>query len=81
MTKTQVKSRLKKLLDKLGDIKSELSDLKDEVEETRDNIEPYEGCNDLTPEQEERQEWFSDMYDYLDSAVDELETIEGELEV
>lgn len=81
MTKTQVKSRIKKLLDKLGDIKAEMYDLRDEVEETRDNIEPYEGYNDLTSEQEERQEWFSDMYDYLDSAVDELETIEGELEV
>ena len=54
MTKTQLRSRLRKLLDKLGDVRAELYDLRDEVEETKDNIEPYEGYDDLTPEQEEQ---------------------------
>ena len=40
MTKTQIRSKLRKLLDQLGDIKSELYDLQSEVEETRDGIEP-----------------------------------------
>lgn len=58
MTKTQVKSKLRKLLEQLGDIRAELEDLQYEVEETKDSIEPYEGCNELSAEQEERQEWF-----------------------
>lgn len=80
MTKTQVKARVKKLLEQLGDIRAELSDLRDEVEETRDDIEPYEGFNDLTPEQEERQEWFDSTYYSLDEAVDSLESAESSME-
>ena len=74
MTKTQLRSRLRKLLDQLEDIKSELSDIRDEVEETKDNIEPYEGYNDLAPEQEERQEYFEEAYYALDNAIDALES-------
>lgn len=72
MTKTQLRSRLRKLLDKLGDIRAELYDLRDEVEETKDNIEPYEGYDDLTPEQEERQEYFEEAYNALDEVLDSL---------
>ncbi len=83
MTKTQLRSKLRKLLDTLGDIKAELYDLRDEVEETRDSIEPYEGYNDLTPEQEERQEWLEECQYAIEnlveclqsSEIDELESI------
>ncbi len=80
MTKTQVKARLKKLLEQLGDIRAELSDLQCEVEDTRDNIEPYEGADDLTPEQEERQEWMDNAAYALDEATTSLEEIEYNLE-
>ena len=80
MTKTQIRAKLKKLLDQLGDIKAELYDLQSEVQDTRDNIEPYEGCYDLTPEQEERQEWLDDLDSSLDTVISNLEDCEYELE-
>lgn len=80
MTKTQVKSRIKKLLDQLGDIRAELSDLKDEVEETLESIEPYEGYNDLTEEQEDRKDWLDQIAYSLGDLVDNIESGEWELE-
>lgn len=78
MTKTQLRSRLRKLLDQLGDIRAELYDLRDEVEETKDSIEPYGGNNDLTSEQEERQEYFEEAYYALDNACETLDSSEIE---
>jgi len=72
MTKTQIRSRIRKLLDQLGDIRAELEDIRDEVEETRDSIEPYDGAYELTSEQEERQEWLDELYYVLDNAVETL---------
>ena len=80
MTKTQVKAKLRKLLEQLGDIRAELCDLQYEVEDTRDNIEPYEGAYDLTPEQEERQEWFDTIASNIETAVSDLEDAECTLE-
>ena len=80
MTKTQIRAKLKKLLEQLGDIKAELYDLQYEVEDTRDNIEPYEGADDLTPEQEERQEWLDDLDSSHDTVISNLEDAECELE-
>ena len=80
MTKTQIRARLRKLLEQLGDIRAELDDLRCEVEDTKENIEPYEGFNDLTPEQEERQEWLEDLGYVLDEVVENLESAECDLE-
>ena len=80
MTRTQVKSRIKKLLEQLDEIQVELEDLQSEVEETKDEIEPYEGYNDLTPEQEERQEWLEEVYDALQTAIDNVQDAYYELE-
>ncbi len=76
MTKTQVKSRIRKLLDQIGDIRAELEDLQYEVEDTKDSIEPYEGCNELSAEQEERQEWFEEMAYAIENAVEVLQSSE-----
>lgn len=76
MTKTQVKSKLRKLLEQLGDIRAELEDLQYEVEDTKDSIEPYEGCNELSAEQEERQEWFEEAYYAIENAVECLQSSE-----
>lgn len=85
MTKTQAKSRLKKLYESgvLGKLYGavceavdEIADLKNEVEETRDSIEAYEGKDDLTEQQQERYDWFddlcSDLFDDLCSNLEEL---------
>lgn len=80
MTKSQARARLKKLMEQLGDIRAELDDLKCEVEETSENIEPYEGSYDLTPEQEERQEWFEELGSTLSDLVDSIESAECELD-
>lgn len=70
MTKTQAKSQLKKILDTLATLTSDLENLQCDVEETIDCIEPYEGCNELTAEQEERQEWFEELQSMLEEITD-----------
>ena len=87
ITKTQIRKRTKELYDRiqklidgeLSDIKCELESLKDEVEEESSNIEPYEGFNDLTPEQEERQEWLESATSSLDDAFNCLDETEDNL--
>ena len=73
MTKTQAKSQLQKLIDRLEDIRTELEMLGDDIQDTADNIEPYGDAYDLTPLQEERQEW---MQDTADSIIDEVSNLE-----
>ncbi len=79
ITKTQIIKRAGEISQKISDgkydeAKDELETLKDEVREEADNIEPYDGKNDLTPAQEERQEWLNETADTLDSVYDELES-------
>lgn len=80
MTKTQAIKAAEKLAEKLADLISELEDLQNEVQEQADSIEPYEGKDDLTSQQEERQEWFSDSADTLQNALDQAQEAQSELE-
>ena len=80
MTKTQIRAKLRRLAEQLGDanallydLASEINDLQNEVEETRDEIEPYENHDDLTEQQEER-------YEYLDELASDLEEMASDLE-
>ena len=66
MTRTQIKSIITKIVD-------ELDTLKMEVEETSEEIEPYEGKDELTFQQEERQEWLDDLVYDLETIIDTLE--------
>lgn len=79
ITKTQIIKRAGKIADQINDgkfaeAKDELESLKDEVRDEADNIEPYDGKDDLTPQQEERQEWLNETADALDSIYDEIES-------
>ena len=65
MTKTQIKAQISKIRDLI-------LELKDEVEITIDDIEPYDGKDDLTPQQEERQEWLEEVMNELENASDSL---------
>lgn len=70
MTKTQAVKHLCEIRELLRQVELAIFDFKPEVEETIESIEPYENKDELTPQQEEREEWFSDVRD----ALDELET-------
>lgn len=69
-TKTQYKKALGDLYDRLLSIQSEAEDLKAELEEEAEEIEPYEGKDELTPAQEERQEWLESQAEALDELID-----------
>ena len=69
MTKTQAQKRLAELLEKFQDLQIEFQDLSDEMQETANEIEPYENKNELTQQQEERQEWFLSQVDGLDEII------------
>lgn len=73
MTKTQLKAKLQKLYDLIEEVKPDLEDLQGDAECERDDIEPYEGKDDLTPAQEERQEWFDSAIDQIGNAIDNLQ--------
>lgn len=80
MTKTQMKSALIKMLEKLGEARDEVEELRSEAEETRDSIEPYDGKDELTEAQEQRQEWFDDLEYILSDLVSDIEESANELE-
>ena len=80
MTKLQVKARLRKILEKLSEVRDELQELIDEAQDTVDNIEPYEGAYELTPEQEERQEWFEEFITQAEGEESALEDTSSNLE-
>ncbi len=82
LTKTQIKKRVKTLLEKLESIKEELTELKDDVENESYNIEPYEGKNELTKSQEQRQEWLDSVSEALGSLIDGMDKdeLEGYME-
>lgn len=80
MTKKEAVKELTKLTERLRETLMELEFLKFDVEETKDSIEPYEGRNELTPQQEEREEWFDNLYDTLDSAIENIEDEVSNLE-
>lgn len=82
ITKAQIRSRKNKLYEKLDELLADLYDLRDAIEELKDevedesaSIEPYEGCNDLTNEQTERQEWLEAAAESLDSAYSNIDEV------
>lgn len=75
ITKNQIKSRLKKILEVLGEQRDLLEELKDEVENESYDIEPYEGKDDLTESQYERQEWLDDCSSQIDDQLSILDDV------
>lgn len=80
MTKNEAKKWIREILEKVAELRETADDLNNEAEYTYDEIEPYEGRDELTPAQEERQEWFRELTDKLSDAVSSLDTIESDLE-
>lgn len=80
MTKTQARAKLKKLLDRLGDLRADLYDLRDAANETAESIKPYGNRKSLRWEQYLRKEWFEDVAYALEDLVEEMNHAECELE-
>lgn len=80
ITKNQIRSQLKKILELLEQASDKLADLQNDTSEEVDNIEPYEGKEELTPQQEERQEELQEIADQLDEQISNLDDIKSELE-
>ena len=80
MTKSEAKKLVRELLSKVWELKDATEDLAAEVDDTYNEIDPYEGRDELTTAQEERQEWFSELSDKLNEAVSALETIDDDLD-
>ena len=82
-TKTQLKARAKKIAEQLDNLKMELEELQSDLETESADIEPYENKYELTPQQEERQEWLDNAAyevgyaaDNIQEALDNLEALE-----
>ena len=81
MTKAEIRKQLKELLAKMADLQSDFDILKGDVEDTLGEIEPYEGRSELTPQQEERQEWLEELSSALDDVIDlDLSELEDKAE-
>ena len=80
ITKNQIKKRLREIVALLEQAKELVNDLSIDVEEEKDNIEPYDNKDDLTPQQEERQDYLSELFDTLDTQSDNIDDITSELD-
>lgn len=80
MTKTQIKTRLKRIIETLNNAQEALADLSYEVEDTISEIEPYENHENLTEAQEERQEWLEEALNTILDKANELTYIIDALE-
>lgn len=76
LTKTQIKAKVKNLVEQISTIRMELEELQSDVEMERDDIEPYEGKDDLTEAQEERQEWLDNAASQIEEMVMNLQEVE-----
>ena len=80
MKKTTVRTKLNKLVEKLGDLRADFSDLKAEMDETIENIKPYKNRKSLTHEQMRRRDYFEDIADTIGDLVREMQSAEWNLE-
>lgn len=80
ITKNQIKKRLREIVALLEQAKELVNDLSVDVEEEKDNIEPYDNKDDLTPQQEERQDYLNELFDTLDTQSDNIDDITSELD-
>ena len=71
-SKTHFRKVAQELRDKLELLVSELEDLQGDLENESSEIEPYEGKDDLTPQQEERQEWLDESASNVEQAINEV---------
>ena len=76
LTKTQARKRIAQLREKLSDLRLEFEELQSDLEMESSDICEYEGRNELTELQQERQEWLDNTVNSLQEAEDNLDYIE-----
>lgn len=79
-TKTQFKKRIDGLKEQLSNLRLEFEDLQSDLESESSDIEPYEGKNELTALQEQRQEWLDNSASTIEDTVNSLQEAEDNLE-
>lgn len=80
LTRTQLRKRIRELIEQAENLKSDLEEIQSEAEDERDSIEPYDGKDELTEQQEERQGWFECACDQIDYALDNIDEFINNLE-
>lgn len=80
LTKNQIRARLKKIIEALELARGELEDLQADTENEAEEVEPYEGKDELTPQQEERAEYLEETAQALEEQADNLADLISNLE-
>lgn len=70
MRKDEAKRALRKLIERMEELQADAEELKYEIEDAAESIEAYEGRDELTQAQQERQEWFEEQASALDDIID-----------
>lgn len=78
-SKNQLFKRAEALRDQLNSLKDLFEELADDIESESSDIEPYEGRNDLTQAQEDRQNWLDETAESIRNAIGEIEEADDTL--
>lgn len=80
ITKQQFKKMIQNLNEELSNIRLKFEDLQSDLENESSEIEPYDGKENLTTAQEERQQWLDETATIIDDLVSTLSQAEDDLE-
>ena len=80
LTKTQARKRIAQLREKLSDLRLEFEELQSDLEMESNDICEYEGRNELTELQQERQEWLDNTASTIEETVMSLQEAEDNLD-
>jgi len=80
LTKTQARKRIAQLREKLSDLRLEFEELQSDLEMESSDICEYEGRNELTELQQERQEWLDNTASTIEETVMSLQEAEDNLD-
>lgn len=80
LTKTQARKRIAQLREKLSDLRLEFEELQSDLEMESSDICEYEGRNELTELQQERQEWLDNTASIIEDTVNSLQEAEDNLD-
>ena len=80
LTKTQARKRIAQLKEKLSDLRLEFEELQSDLEMESSDICEYEGRNELTELQQERQEWLDNTASTIEDTVNSLQEAEDNLD-
>ena len=80
LTKTQARKRITQLREKLSDLRLEFEELQSDLEMESSDICEYEGRNELTELQQERQEWLDNTASTIEDTLNSLQEAEDNLD-